>query len=141
MPECMYVCVPHACLVPTKFPQTAPWIPRNWIHNDCEPSCGFWVLKPGLQQEQQMLLTTELSVSPASKDMVAKRNKICPKPKITFVFYFFVYLVCACVCVCACARIAMSWYALYVDVMRELVFFLLRRLQEPNAAHQSWYQA
>lgn len=50
---CMFVCIPHACLVPTKFPQIAHWIPRNWIHNDCEPSCGFWVLKPGPQQEQK----------------------------------------------------------------------------------------
>lgn len=146
MPECVYVCVPYACLIPTKFPQIAHWIPRNWIHNDCEPSCGFWVLKPGPQQEQQMLLTTALSVSPAPKDMVPKRNKICPKPKITFVFYFFVCLfsVCVCFCLCMCTHspchgVLHLWKS--EDSLRELVLFLSRRLQEPNIAHQSWHQA
>ena len=55
LPACMYVCLPHACLVPMNSRQ----IPWNWIIDRCEPPCGCSELNPGPLEEQSLFLTTE----------------------------------------------------------------------------------
>lgn len=38
--------------------------PETVVRDGCEQSCGYWLLNPGLLQEQPMFLSTELSFQP-----------------------------------------------------------------------------
>lgn len=50
----MYVCVPHACLVPTEA-RRKHRVPLTGITDGCEPLCGCWELNPGLLEEEAVL--------------------------------------------------------------------------------------
>lgn len=39
----MYVCIPHACLLPTEV-QQAVWSPETGLKDGCELLCRYWEL-------------------------------------------------------------------------------------------------
>lgn len=59
---CMYVCALLVCLVPTEARRRL-W-DLLWLDCNCELLCGCQELSSSPPEEQQMLLTTELSLQP-----------------------------------------------------------------------------
>ena len=55
--------------------------PGTGIINGCEPLCGYWELNKALCEEQQVLLTPELSIQPLESVF-----SILPKMALKLVF-------------------------------------------------------
>lgn len=58
---CIYVCVPHVCLVPI---EEGVGIPRTVVTDSCELPYGLWERNPGPLEKQPLLLTAEPSPQP-----------------------------------------------------------------------------
>lgn len=56
----MYVCVPHACLVPTRA-KRGPRVPQSGVTDGVEPLWGPWESNTGPPREHPLFLTAEPS--------------------------------------------------------------------------------
>lgn len=61
---CICICASLAYLVPKEGLEEGTGSLRTGLKVGCEPPCGSWELNLSLLQEQQVLLTTELSLQP-----------------------------------------------------------------------------
>lgn len=61
---CMYVCVPHVCLVPLELKESVV-SPGTGILDSCKP-CECWESNLGLMHEQ-VLSTVDLSLQPPTE--------------------------------------------------------------------------
>jgi hypothetical protein len=60
-----YVSVHHACARCLWGEESIPSLGTG-VTGSCEPLCGCWELRPGLLQEQLVLLSAEPSLQPES---------------------------------------------------------------------------
>lgn len=58
------VCGVYMCVQCPWMEEEDHWVPGTAVARSCEPPCEGWELNPGLCQEEQVPLTTELSYRP-----------------------------------------------------------------------------